>query len=121
MEINFCKDCDNMLFLYTDDSEKLYHGCKACGNIEDMSSSDSLKCVYNNSQLQIDKSEIINTNEYITHDVTLPTIMNNTNIKCMNSECDSEETKITYIKYNDDDMKYLYICNHCGHKWKNNI
>ena len=120
MEINFCNDCDNMMFLYTDEDDQLYHGCKACGNIEHMLP-DSSKCVYNNSQLQIDKSEIINTNEYITHDITLPSITSNKNIKCMNSDCDAEETKITYIKYDNENMKYLYICNHCGHKWKNNL
>ena len=39
----------------------------------------------------------------------------------MNSECEAEESKITYIKYNSEEMRYLYICNHCGHKWKNNL
>ena len=33
MEINFCSQCDNHLFLYSDEeNKKLYLGCKACGN-----------------------------------------------------------------------------------------
>ena len=36
MEINFCPDCDNHLFIYSDEEkQKLYLGCKSCGkNIE---------------------------------------------------------------------------------------
>ena len=28
--------------------------------------------------------------------------------------------KIKKIKYDLENMKYIYICNHCGQKWKNN-
>ena len=51
-------------------------------------------------------------------------IKNNPNIKCVNPECisitESKECDITYIKYDMENMKYIYICNHCGQKWKNN-
>ena len=52
-------------------------------------------------------------------------INNNKNIKCPNPECKSITEKdiqsnITYIKYNENDMKYIYICKYCGQKWKNN-
>ena len=119
MEIAFCEDCDNMLYLYTDEEKRLHNACKACGKISEVN--QETRCIYNNSQLQVDKSEIINTNKYITHDITLPVIQGNKNIKCMNSECDAEESKITYIKYDSEEMKYIYICNHCGYKWKNNL
>ena len=67
------------------------------------------------------KNELLNHNKFITHDITLPTIDNNSNIKCNNPECSSKDNRITYIKYDNVDMKYLYICNNCGLKWKNNI
>ena len=33
--------------------------------------------------------------------------------------CGGDE--ITYIKYDDVNMKYAYICKKCGTIWKNNI
>ena len=120
MEVNFCSNCDNLLYLYKqDDSEKLFYACKACMNTEEVS--NELKQVYTNTNSNIDKSEIINSNPYITHDITIPSIKNNPNIKCQNKNCDAEEIDIKYIKYDDVNMKYIYICNNCGCKWKNNL
>ena len=32
MDINFCNSCNNIMFVYSDDSQtKLYLGCKVCG------------------------------------------------------------------------------------------
>ena len=28
--------------------------------------------------------------------------------------------KVTFLQYDNDDMKYLYICNYCNKSWKNN-
>jgi len=120
MEVSFCKGCDNMLYIYADtDTNELYHACKSCGNIERIE--DKSRLIYSNSQVKLDNSKIIESNPYVTHDVTLPTIKGNKNIKCNNELCDSEITDITYIKYDATDMRYLYICNHCGSKWKNNV
>ena len=73
--------------------------------------------------MEMDNSQIINENKYITHDLTLPTIQNNVNIKCVNPKCDSivnkKQSSIKYIKYHYDNMKYIYICNYCGQKWNN--
>ena len=30
------------------------------------------------------------------------------------------EKRVTFIQYDNDDMKYLYICNYCNNSWKNN-
>ena len=50
-------------------------------------------------------------------------IEGNTNIRCPNEECisiqESKQSSVTYIKYDSEDMKYIYICNYCGQKWKN--
>jgi len=120
MDVSFCTDCDNMLFLYMDDEKnELYYCCKSCGNKSKRV--DTTQLVYTNDNDVIDKCEFINNNEYITHDVTLPSITNNSNIKCQNELCDSKEVNIKYIKYDEINMKFLYICNHCGCKWKNNI
>ena len=58
-----------------------------------------------------------------TQDITLPTIIGNPNIQCPNVECESikevKNSSVTYIKYDAENMKYIYICNYCGQKWKN--
>jgi len=121
-ETHFCKQCQNMTFLYTDEDKKLVHHCKACLYSETYSKKNN--CIYSIQFKKYDNSEYINSNPYITHDITLPKIKNNQNIKCNNSECSSitenKECDITYIKYDMENMKYIYICNHCGQKWKNN-
>mgnify|MGYP001196231076 CR=1 FL=1 len=52
---------------------------------------------------EIDISEIINENKYITHDITLPVIEGNSNIQCTNPECESikgdKPSSLKYIKY----------------------
>ncbi len=121
-ETHFCKQCQNMTFLYTDESKNLIHHCKACLYSEPYLKKNN--CIYSIQFKKYDNSEYINSNPYVTHDITLPKIKNNPNIKCINSECisikDSKECDITYIKYDMENMKYIYICNHCGQKWKNN-
>ena len=120
MEVNFCNNCDNMTFIYINkENNKLINLCKSCGYKEECS--EKGKCIFNLNNNTIDKSELLNHNSYITHDITLPIIEDNKNIQCNNPDCDGENIKVTYIKYDKNDMKYLYICNHCGFKWKNNI
>ena len=121
-ETHFCKQCQNMTFLYTDESKNLIHHCKACLYSEPYLKKNN--CIYSIQFKKYDNSEYINSNPYVTHDITLPKIKNNPNIKCVNPECisitESKECDITYIKYDMENMKYIYICNHCGQKWKNN-
>jgi DNA-directed RNA polymerase subunit M/transcription elongation factor TFIIS len=102
------------MFTYVDaNTKKLYNGCKVCGN-KDYVETNSNDYIYK-SNVNIDISEIINPE--IINDSTLPKIKNNPNIKCVNTECNSKT--ITYIKYNPDNMNYLYICDKCGQKWTN--
>ena len=121
-ETHFCKQCQNLTFLYTDESKNLIHHCKSCLYSEPYSKKNN--CIYSIQFKKYDNSEYINSNPYVTHDITLPKIKNNPNIKCVNPECisitESKECDITYIKYDMENMKYIYICNHCGQKWKNN-
>lgn len=122
MIIKFCENCDNLLYLYTDDKQGIYLACKTCGNIEDYDSNENKSTIINNKEtLEIDK--FLNINSNFTNDITLPQIKNNKNIKCINSECESVQkkmqSKITYIKYDNDNLKYIYICQYCGKKWKN--
>jgi DNA-directed RNA polymerase subunit M/transcription elongation factor TFIIS len=120
-EIHFCGECQNMTYLYIDGEKNLIHHCKACLKSEPYSRQDN--CIYSIDFKEYDNSEAINNNKYIAHDITLPRIQKNTNIKCTNVECESitenKDCDITYIKYDIENMKYIYICNYCGQKWKN--
>jgi aspartate carbamoyltransferase regulatory subunit len=124
MEINFCEQCDMKLDFYvdsetTDGPDKLYLGCKACGFKKEHTDK---ACIYNNDY-KIDKSQIINQNPYLEHDITLPTIDGNQNISCPNDECISNKEKIPseilYIKYDYENLKFSYICKHCKQNWTN--
>jgi len=122
MDIKFCEQCDMKLDYYTDNEvepPQLYLGCKACGFKEE--NNDKI-CIYNNDY-QIDLSQIINQNPFLEHDITLPTIQGNQNIKCPNKECQTNKEKvpsdILYIKYDHTNLKYSYICKHCKQNWTN--
>ena len=122
MEINFCDNCNNLMDIYSDeDSSKLYLGCKCCSSKKDFD--DKNKCIYTNEST-IELSDIINTNKFLTEDVTLPIIKDNPNISCPNEECISNKEKYTnseiiYIKYDSEKLSYMYICKHCQQKWTN--
>lgn len=120
MDVEFCEKCENMLYLHIDhETNGVFMQCKACGCKKSVENK-TIK-INNNTNINVDKSDVINTNPFITHDITLPSIKDNQNIKCQNEECDAEQINIKYIKYDDENMKYLYICTNCGCKWKNNL
>ena len=116
-EIQFCDTCNNLLFLYSDEENKLFLGCKLCESTKEY---NEAKCVFNNN-FNIDIHEIINHNKFLADDITLP-IINDSKIKCPNKECISLKNKksnINYVKYDYDNIKYLYICKDCNQKWIN--
>lgn len=115
MDVSFCAKCDNLLYLYLE-QDTMIELCKSCGNKTDVK--DKVIRVNNDTVFTVDKSDVINTNPYICHDITIPTIEGNPNIQCKNEECPGTESKIKYIKYDEVKMKYLYICQHCGCSWK---
>ena len=58
-------------------------------------------------------------NKYTKHDPTLPRIHG---VKCPNELCDTNtknsKPEIIYMRYNDNEMKYLYICATCDKIWQ---
>ena len=118
---NFCDDCDNVMYLYLDketEIPELYLYCKACQNKKKYVGN----LLYNNDH-NIDLSESINNNKFINYDITLPHIKSD-NIKCPNEQCksitDNLQSDIIYMKYDKNNMKYIYTCNYCSQKWTNN-
>jgi len=114
----------------TEDNEnRIMYFCRKCGDNDDniINDSDSF-CV---SKTHIKKTTEIYKNiinEYTKLDPTLPRIKN---MKCPNEECSSNEEKeekkenveeypeIIYLRYDNDNMKYIYLCSKCDYTWKN--
>lgn len=120
--MHFCSKCHNMYYirLSSEDEDQLIYYCRNCGN-EDTNLTKNNICV---SKTQLIKSEqkynhIIN--EYTKLDPTLPRI--NT-IKCPNSDCTSNHTEnpvdreVIYIRYDDTNKLYIYLCGICDIVWK---
>ena len=119
MELNFCNVCENMLYLNIKD-DNLILVCKDCGFKKDFDKNDN--CIYNNN-FNIDLSESINNNKFLSLDVSIPRIKNNKLFKCPNEKCKSilenKPSNISYVKYDYKNIKYIYICNYCDQKWNN--
>ena len=60
-------------------------------------------------------------NKYTKYDPTLPRI---NNILCPNPDCETnkgdKEREIIYIRYDDINMKYVYLCYECNTVWRIN-
>ena len=120
--VHFCNRCHNLTGIYMREEDKaLIHHCVNCGLSEKFEPEE--RCIHEIHYGERDKSLALNENKYITHDVTLPTLKGNPNIVCTNELCptitENIESSVTYIKYDYKDMKFMYICDHCGQKWVN--
>jgi DNA-directed RNA polymerase subunit M/transcription elongation factor TFIIS len=122
--MHFCSNCSNMYYIRinANDTNKLVYYCRNCGNEDKLLAVENV-CV---SKTQIKKSEqtfsnIIN--KYTKLDPTLPRI--NT-VLCPNPDCPTntkgEPREIIYIRYDDTNMKYIYLCSatECETVWQTN-
>ena len=121
--MHFCDKCDNMYYIkISDDDEKnLEYYCRNCGNIDNNITKENI-CV---SKTQYKKNEqkynhIIN--KYTKLDPTLP----RTNmIKCPNFNCisnteESSNKEVIYLRYDDINLSYIYLCSECDTVWNTN-
>jgi len=114
VKMKFCPTCDNMLYITTENKSLIYH-CKCCNHRE----------VSNEKSMRIMKKEYKDDatsykqfiSPFIKHDPTLPRI---NNIPCVYDDCVNrgKETETIYIKYDNDNMKYIYFCCNCDRYWK---
>lgn len=121
--MHFCEKCQNMYYLKIgdEDSNKLIYYCRNCGNEDNTLTAENI-CV---SSLEVTRkskkySQILN--EYTKADPTLPRI---TTIRCPNQDCPSNKDadgdgnrEVLYIRYDDTNMKYIYMCATCDTVWK---
>jgi len=118
--MHFCSKCQNMYYISIDskNANKLIYYCRNCGNIDEELTVDSVSV----SKVQLKKSEqefshIIN--KYTKLDPTLPRV---NKILCPSADCktntDDTPREIIYIRYDDVNMKYVYLCSTCDTVWK---
>ena len=133
--MHFCSVCENMLYIKIDEQNfnNLIYYCRKCGNNEDINENNItiLKTYFNNDDLDENENNntnktnntneyLYNINKYTKYDVTLP---RSKNIKCPNPDCSSNKDgnkEVLYIRYDDNNMHYVYMCSICDKVWKSN-
>jgi len=119
--MKFCTVCDNMYYIGINekDGNNLTYYCRRCGHIDETLASENI-CVLK-TQLKRGEQKFNHIiNPYTKMDPTLPRIYN---MKCPNAGCKTnvdkvEKPEIIYMRYDDDNMKYLYLCVTCDTCWK---
>ncbi len=121
--MKFCVKCENMYYLgiNSEDPNKLSYYCRHCGYVDETITEEGI-CILDT---KIQKSEqkfshIIN--KYTKLDPTLPRIYN---MKCPNVECKTNKdenlnSEIIYVRYDNNNLKYIYICSTCDTNWLSN-
>ena len=130
--MHFCTVCQNMYYirLTGENEDELIYYCRKCGN-EDSAIIASLEniCVSRSDKTTASSYDHI-VNQYTKLDPTLPRLHD---IQCPNVTCPSnveaEEAKasqatppakneVLYLRYDDANMKFVYICTECDTVWK---
>jgi DNA-directed RNA polymerase subunit M/transcription elongation factor TFIIS len=113
------------LRLLKEDSNKLIYYCRNCGDSYDEINEDNV-CVLNTDITSKEKAYLQDINEYTKLDPTLPRTLN---IKCPNQTCPSNQksdlaeqskNEVIYLRYDDVNLNYVYICTQCDTVWKTN-
>ena len=126
--MHFCTECQNMYYtrLGGENLNKLIYYCRKCGHENDSLSLDPKNICVSKTHLKTSSSSYHHmVNEFTKLDPTLPHI---NNIPCPNASCTSnveptegvEKVKndIIYLRYDDANLKYVYICSNCNIVWK---
>ena len=145
--MKFCTKCDNMYYISISekDSNVLSYYCRSCGHVDDTLTEEGV-CILD-TQLKKGKQKFNHIiNEYTKMDPTLPRIYNipSPNTLCLthgskttssatsastssSAEASSldkvnpdeaKQSEVIYMRYDDTNLKYIYICTTCDTVWK---
>ena len=120
--MKFCTKCDNMYYigLNATDNTKLNYYCRNCGHIDEQLTEAGV-CVLDTQFKKNQQQSAHLINKYTKHDPTLPRIRN---VRCPNAICSTNEAgkkepaEIIYMRYDDANLKYIYICSTCDTSWQ---
>lgn len=118
--MKFCVQCQNMLYISInkDDPNELIYYCRHCGSTDETITQEG-HCVLDMTLKQGEQKFSHIINQYTKLDPTLPRIYT---MKCPNDLCitnaESKKAEIIYMRYDDSNMKYVYICVDCDTIWK---
>ena len=120
--MHFCTNCGNMYYirLSSEGESQLIYYCRKCGH-EDTTISNTTLVVSKTNIKEGEQSFHHIINRFTKLDPTLPHI---TSLKCPNASCicntdDTLECDFIYMRYDDTNMKYIYMCTHCDIIWNN--
>jgi len=123
--MHFCSVCANMYYILVTPDNELQYYCRNCGNTDNTIASENI-CVskVNVKQTTTTTSYSQVVNKYTKYDPTLPRIHT---MRCPNDECPSHnassssgkpnKSEIIYIRYDDTNLKYVYLCSKCDKIW----
>ena len=118
--MKFCDVCENLYYLKISEKEDmtLNYYCRKCGNVKEQ---DSFECIKEVTYTKSDSSEQ-EINSYLKYDPTIPF---STHLKCPNNTCetnkktkDKPKSKVIYYRYDEENLKYIYMCTVCDSSWK---
>lgn len=114
--MKFCPVCRYYLYLNIEE-QTCIRLCRACGYTE----KEEKGSLISETLVKERTSEgyKILLNEFTRQDSTLPHLKT---MKCPRDDCKSNgggaEKDVIFIKYDAENLKYLYICNVCGEYWR---
>lgn len=130
--MKFCNNCNNVLYtsLNEEDGNTLIYYCRNCGVTDEIIEDELL--VVMNSKIKNTKTNFSSfINEYTKYDPTIPRLMK----KCPNDSCptnkieidkdkknnseDDNKSETLYVRYDDNELKYLYMCINCDTVYTN--
>jgi hypothetical protein len=116
--IRFCTVCDNYLYLQVEgETQTLQRICRNCG-FKDTEDQGGLVSEMHIEQRAAEGYTLIN--EFTLKDKRLPHLYNT--MKCISATCPSaapgKESDIVYIKYDTENLRYIYMCYICQATWR---
>jgi DNA-directed RNA polymerase subunit M/transcription elongation factor TFIIS len=121
--MEFCPVCNNLLYFTTAEGtvQKYCKNCDYKSNTEDTILDKTNSLIYERHIKEQPINYDFIVNDYTKNDPTLP---RNENIICPNQNCKSnnknnpEKRDVRYIKYDEERMKFIYICAVCDTRWR---
>ncbi len=120
--MNFCSNCNNMYYIRisSENANTLQYYCRKCGQ-EEKNLNESNLCVSKTRFKRTDQQYGNVINKYTKEDPSLPRV---NNIPCPNKECSTNrldkptEREVLYIRYDDENLKFVYLCSTCDTVWR---